>query len=473
MVVFAVVLLVGVVVWAAAQATGRRRIAGDTPRRRVGGPPGLASDLARWTDAGLLSDAQAAAIVTWESDRAAEHPAPPPASTSRVPIVAEALGYLGGALGVAGLGLVVARYWPDVPTVARVALSALAALALLAAGALVREQADPALARLRWFLWLGSAGASALAAGVLVADGLDADALAVAAAAGLAVAIHSGPLWWGHVRPLQQAAALGGLAVAAGTALAWLTGTGPGGLAVMAVGAGYLAVGLRTNRPVTTLTVAAGAIAVVVGAAVVASGWQGPGLVLAVLAAFALLAVAAVPGAAPRVADQRTTAVVGAVALAQFVPGAIGYFAQDAGAATGVTTWLVGVALMAVGARRLVRQPQAVEALGGLAVLGGAAVTGVQWGAAAPLFGLVSAIALVALGMLPGRVALSLLGTLGLLVNVPWAISRLFPGEGRAPLLILAAGVVLVAISVLLTRDGHDGRRRPGGAPPEPRRAGP
>ncbi|HEX6419826.1 MAG TPA: DUF2157 domain-containing protein [Acidimicrobiales bacterium] len=471
MIVFAVVLLVGVVVWAAAQATGRRRVAGGTPRRRVDGPPGLASDLARWTDAGLLSDAQASAIVAWESDRAAAPPAPP--STSRVPIVAEALGYLGGALGVAGLGLVVARYWPDVPTVARVALSALVALALLAAGALVREQADPALARLRWFLWLGSAGASALAAGVLVADGLGADALAVAAAAGLAVAIHSGPLWWGHVRPLQQAAALGGLAVAAGTALAWLTATGPGGLAVMAVGAGYLAAGLRTSRPVTTLTVAAGAVTVAVGAAVVAGGWEGPGLVLAVLAAFALLAVAAVPGAAPRVADQRTTAVVGAVALTQFVPGAIGYFAQDAGAATGVTTWLVGVALMAVGARRLVRQPQAVEALGALAVLGGAAVTGVQWGAAAPVFGLVSAIALVALGMLPGRVALSLAGTLGLLVNVPWAISRLFPGEGRAPLLILAAGMVLVAISVLLTRDGHDGRRRLGGAPPRPRRAGP
>lgn len=476
-VALALALVIGLVVWAAAQARDPRRTAGEAPDGGADRTPALAADLARWTDAGMLSDAQATAIVAWEHDRAADHPAPPAAPRSRIPVVAEALGYLGGALGVAGLGLVVARYWPDVPTAARVALSGVAALALFGAGALVREQADPALARLRWFLWLGSAGASALAAGVLVADGLGAEATAVAAASGLAVALHSGPLWWGHVRPLQQAAALGGLAVTAGTALAWLIGSGPGGLAVMAVGAAYLAAGLRTTRPVTILTVAAGAIAATAGSVVVASAWQGPGLALAVVTALALLAVAAVPGLAPRTADQRVTGLVGAVGLVMSVPGAIGYFAEEAAAVTGVTTWLVGATLIAVGARRLVRQPLAAEALGAVAVLGGAAVTGAEWGGAAPVFGLVSAAALVALGMLPGRVVLSLLGTAGLLVNVPWAISRLFPGEGQAPVLIFAAGLVLVAIAVLLTRDGHQrGYRRghwPGRPAAGPRRAGP
>ena len=43
---------------------------------------------------------------------------------------------------------------------------------------------------------------------------------------------------------------------------------------------------------------------------------------------------------------------------------------------------------------------------------------------------------------------------LGLLANVPWAISHFFPGEGRAPLLIFASGAVIVAVAVWLARIG-------------------
>jgi hypothetical protein len=37
---------------------------------------------------------------------------------------------------------------------------------------------------------------------------------------------------------------------------------------------------------------------------------------------------------------------------------------------------------------------------------------------------------------------------------VPWTISTFFPGEGRAPLLILVSGVVIVVVAVLLARQG-------------------
>ena len=73
---------------------------------------------------------------------------------------------------------------------------------------------------------------------------------------------------------------------------------------------------------------------------------------------------------------------------------------------------------------------------------------------AAPLLGLATSIALVALGMRPGRVVLSMIGALGLLINVPWAVGELFPGEGRAPLLIMVAGAVLVGVSVWMARQG-------------------
>jgi hypothetical protein len=54
--------------------------------------------------------------------------------------------------------------------------------------------------------------------------------------------------------------------------------------------------------------------------------------------------------------------------------------------------------------------------------------------------------------MLPGRVLFTLVGLLGMLINVPWAINTFFPGEGRAPLLILVSGALIVAVAVWLAR---------------------
>ncbi|MFZ2442404.1 MAG: hypothetical protein WAW51_08585, partial [Ilumatobacteraceae bacterium] len=99
-----------------------------------------------------------------------------------------------------------------------------------------------------------------------------------------------------------------------------------------------------------------------------------------------------------------------------------------------------------------VRSPIATEIIGGVALVAGAAITGVQSVAFATLFGSATAAALIALGTQPGRVLLSLFGSLGLLVNVPWAIRHFFPGEGRVPLLILASGAVIVLVAVWLAR---------------------
>ena len=91
-----------------------------------------------------------------------------------------------------------------------------------------------------------------------------------------------------------------------------------------------------------------------------------------------------------------------------------------------------------------------VEIAGGLLIVAGAAVTAMQSEDFGTVFGLLTAVALLAVGTMPDRVLLSLAGSLGLLVNVPWSINHFFPGEGRAPLLILVSGVVIVAVAVLL-----------------------
>ncbi|HET7487800.1 MAG TPA: DUF2157 domain-containing protein [Acidimicrobiales bacterium] len=418
--------------------------------------------LAGWVAAGLVDGEQAERIRAWEAARPVARPRP--ARGSRVPAVGEALGYLGGMLAVLGLVLVVARSWSDASTAARLVLSASAALGLFAAGALVHEAADAALARLRWFLWLGSTAAAAVLAGVVAVDLVGADSPAtVTLACALAAAGESLALWRLRDRPVQQATALGGIAVAAGAAAAALFGTpGAAGPALWAVGAAWVAAGYghRTLRPL--LTEGIGAAFLFAGAAFVAGTWPGIGLPFVVVTAFGLLALSFVPPLARTRGEEAVFGAVGAVALFEGALSAVGYFASHAGGPTGVAVWAVGIGLLVVGDRRLVRVPLAAELLGALAVLGGPAVTAAQWPDLAPAFGIATALGLVASGMRPGRVPFSVFGSLGLLVYVPWAIGRYFPGEGRVPLLLLVSGCLILAMAVVLTRFAERPGRRNG-----------
>jgi hypothetical protein len=200
-------------------------------------------------------------------------------------------------------------------------------------------------------------------------------------------------------------------------------------------------------------------LAVFVGAAINSSDWQAVGLVFGSGSATAMLAGAVVPGIALDRADQLALAVVGGFGLLQALPATLGYFANDAAAATGVVTWLVGWFLVWAGGRRLTRVPVAVQTGGGAALLGGAALTWAQWSGGAPVFGLVTAVVLVGLGVLPGQVLLSVFGSVGLLINVPWTIGWFFPGEERAPLLIMVTGALIIGVAVLLARMGGRLRR--------------
>ena len=193
---------------------------------------------------------------------------------------------------------------------------------------------------------------------------------------------------------------------------------------------------------------------IAVGAMIPMATWYGFALVFAVLTGALLLAIAVVHGVAPSTVAEVIAGVAGAILSLQVIPATLVYFASDAGLITGLVTWVMGAALVYVAGRRLIRLSLLAEIFGGLAIVGGAALTGVQHYSFAPLFGIATAIGLVAVGMVPGRVLMSMLGSLGLLINVPWAIGWYFPGEGRAPLLILVCGALIIAVAVLLTRMG-------------------
>jgi len=433
--------------------------------------PQLGIQLDRWVAAGLLTPLEADEIAAHERRT---HPAPAgpvtagrlPATvaTRRIPLVAEALGYIGGILGTVGLVLLVARSWDDLATPTRLGLAGAAAVSLVIAGWMVNEAADPAFARLRWTLWLAATAATGLFVGV-IADrtlGLEPDER-IALAVAMAVAIESAVLWWNRPRPVQHVTMLGGFAIATALFVEEFAGEVTTGTTLWVLGAALTILGMRRLTTLPIITLAAGAITTVAGTLVVASGREGLGFPLVCVDAAVLVGLAVTPSAQRLPTERIVLAVVGAFGLLQGVPPAIAWFAEDAGIATGLVVWSIGVGLVAVAARRRIRAAVAIEVLGSVAVIGGAAITGIQSAGVATLFGVATAVGFVMAGMFPGRVLMSLFGSAGLLVFVPWTIAHHFPGEDRAPLLILVSGALLVAIAVLLTRQGGRFRRELGG----------
>ena len=411
----------------------------------------------RWLKAGLITEPQATSIRAFEeaSEKLEVKPSlVAPSPERRISVIAEALGYVGGMLGIIGLVLLISRYWEDMANGGRLALSGGGVVAFVVAGALVREESDPAFARLRWFLWLLATAAVGVSSSVLDDFLFDTEhdqrtVLMVA----VAIMVLSAVLWAWRERPIQQATFLGSFSVVAGVGVAQLGGSlAVSGVAVWCVGAAFVASGVGKVTPNAALSALVGSVSVIVGAALTIDDWQGAGWIALLLTAMALVAAVLID----ELVEDRLTAVamglVGTLAMAQSVPGTIVYFARDAGVATGLT--VVGSAIIVLLAVEYapVSSPNLLQVIGGLGLIGGSAVTGSESAGFATIFGLFVAISLIAFGMLPRHAVMSMFGLLGLLVFVPWSIAHYFPGEGRAPLMILVSGALIIVVAVVLSR---------------------
>jgi hypothetical protein len=461
-----IVVIVAVVVVArslgAERAGGTGRPPGRGPGSAVRSAPG---DLDRWQKAGLLSAEQVAAIVRFEAEH--EAPSAPESAArprgarprSRVPLVAEALGYLGGVLAGVGVVLVAAHYWDDLAVAGQLALAGGASLAMFAVGVIVGRLDDPAFDRMRAFVWAASSAAAGTCGVVIVRGGFDSDDVAALVLGGaVAVAAHSGALWRGRERPVQQLLALGAALTAVGSATTLVASDGWWGFAVWAAGALLVGLGLAKRGSSPDLTEAIGAIAMVVGAFTVASEWASAGTLFLVATTLGLAAVALVPMAVAPV-DRWILGAIGSVASLFAVPGTVGWFAGEAGFTTGAVVWGVGALLVAAGLLRRVHLPLVAQGVGSVAMLVGAAVTAAQWPSVAPAIGLMTAIGLLVIGSRPGAVLESLAGALGLLVFVPWAVGRWFPGEGRVPILLVVSGLLILVVAIVVGRLGGRVRR--------------
>lgn len=339
MIVLVLIVLVVVVL-----LMGRRGRTGAPAPSQV--PRPLTEALDRAVAAGTITAEQAGAIV--EAERAAQPVTPGPGAVSRVPAIVEAAAYVGGILAIVGGVLLVAQFWDDLPTWSRITVLVVTAAALFTGGAFVPEETDPVFWRLRGVLWLLSAGALTGAAAVVAVDVADLGSEATALTIGTTVAVYDAVLWARRDRPLQHLTTLVGVLVAAGAALANVSGPGGVGLLVCAIGAAWTWLGLRRLLPPDVVAVAAGPVAALVGAAVTAGEWEDAAPVIGLALAIGLVA----SGIAVR---ERILAAVGLCGIFVFLPwGAAQLFGETLGVP--VVMLLAGFLLLAITLAVLRRQ---------------------------------------------------------------------------------------------------------------------
>lgn len=126
----------------------------------------------------------------------------------------------------------------------------------------------------------------------------------------------------------------------------------------------------------------------------------------------------------------------------------------DGPGTVGLVLWAFGAVWLALGWRRVVAPAAiALVAAPGL-MLVAAGVTGGSWESVAPLLGLATAAALLAGGAALDEFLVTGVGVAGVFVFLPMSAAEYFGERIGVPVVLLAAGVLLIAVTVFLLRRG-------------------
>lgn len=254
---------------------------------------GLKAKLDTWVAAGLIGDDQADAIVVYEADHV-------PAPASRVPMAAEAIGYIGGALLVAAVALLIGNRWEDISTPTRIAVLTLATLMTAVAGWWTGRDDEPALQRLGSVLWLLAVAATAGLAAEIWIDAIhdnDPPGHGGALFVGGIALVAASATWLARPEPLQHVALFGGAITTSIGVLEVLVEAGDSqlsatnvGLLLLALGGAWFAGGITGVLPPAVLAELAGGGLALVGAQTLRDSNDDLGLWLGLAVAVALLA---------------------------------------------------------------------------------------------------------------------------------------------------------------------------------------
>jgi len=193
----------------------------------------LATSVREWVAAGLINEDQARAIVSHETT---------PTDERRVPLIAEVLGYLGGALALIAAFILVGEFWADLEVWARLLLVGTGTAAFLAAGWFIKGIDNDAIRRLSSFSWaLGTVGL-AFWFGLLADSVFETEPETTVLIAALAGLVAAFVLYRLTMRSLQQLLLGGALVAVALSLLAHIDGLSEEyyGLTVWGLGIAWL-----------------------------------------------------------------------------------------------------------------------------------------------------------------------------------------------------------------------------------------
>jgi hypothetical protein len=120
--------------------------------------------LRRWEASGIITSAQAEEIRTHETSVRPK---------ARVPLIAEALGYVGAALVLSAALALAAQLWSDLHVAVRILVLTGVTVLMLLAGWSIRNSTEPAFRRLASFLWLAAVAGVGFLADAVATDALD------------------------------------------------------------------------------------------------------------------------------------------------------------------------------------------------------------------------------------------------------------------------------------------------------------
>lgn len=309
--------------------------------------------LQRWERRALVSHEQAESIRAFEGITLVPE--------RRVPLIAEALGYLGAIMAVSAGALVLGSHWADLSRVQHLAAPAVTAVVTLGAGWAVRRIDEPAVERLTGVLWTISV---LCVAGVLVVwwfgdlgPGQEPAGWAPFAL-GAITACYARLLQLARPCVPLQLALYGGTLTAFGGAGLWAIDAGwtwldrnPGwfGVTMLALSVAWIAIGRTGVLEPRDASVVIGSVGAVIAPLYAMAQSSGFGLVLGVLVGVGLLVTSVAT---------RNTVMLGAGALGLFgyLTGTImRYLSDTAGAPIALLLSglvLIGVAIVTMRLRR-------------------------------------------------------------------------------------------------------------------------
>lgn len=302
----------------------------------------LQDKLDDWVDAEFIDADQANAVLVYEIDRV-------PPSPNRLPLAAEAVGYIGSGLVLASVALLVGNRWDDMSTTERIASLALPTVVAAVAGWWTGRGGEPALERLGSVLWaLAVVGVAGLAAEVWVdlihgGDPPDHHAALFIGAIALMAAAWA---WWMRRLVLQQLALFG---AAVTTSLGVIDSAAAGrdramsaqavGLTLLALGVVWLAASLARRLPPALLANVLGSAVILLGAQILRfDNDQQAGLLIGMMAAIILMTVGVSR-------SELEILFVGTVGLFQWTPQIALFYLEDTLGAE-ATLFVIGLLLI-------------------------------------------------------------------------------------------------------------------------------